>query len=305
MKAYENTLQEAMMESTWRWRIAGVVLLYGSSLMGCGTGVWHPANPLQESKLTIESAGVTVANGGAHITQLNTDVPGGESGYYGNDGRVATTVMARQATVEFQGRYVDSRRGTVMVKIPLAGPPLQLSWQRSTDSGRGTVVVGPPNIYFDFDRVDNAQQFADALRALRDFAAQGRFIGQDEADAFAQVVAQYQRANPKPTLSEEARKLKVQAEFALGKKQYTQAIDRYQEALAMAPWWADGHFNRALLLGESEDYAEAVSEMKKYLALEPNAKDARAAQDKLYQWEGEVKTAKIHVTIKDRAPVVR
>lgn len=40
----------------------------------------------------------------------------------------------------------------------------------------------------------------------------------------------------------------------------------------------------------------------KYLALEPNAKDARAAQDKLYQWEGEAKTAKIQIKIEGRAP---
>ena len=81
-----------------------------------------------------------------------------------------------------------------------------------------------------------------------------------------------------------------------------QASERYEQALNIAPWWADGHFNRALLLGEAEDYAEAVPEMKKYLVLEPNAKDARAAQDKLYQWEGDVKTAKIRITINDRTP---
>jgi len=118
------------------------------------------------------------------------------------------------------------------------------------------------------------------------------------------VVARYQNANPNPALSEEVRKLKVQAEFALEKKRYAQAIDHYEEALNIAPWWADGHFNRALLLGEAKNYPDAVSEMKKYLALEPNAKDARAAQDKLYQWEDEAKTAKIRVTINDRAPEV-
>jgi len=58
------------------------------------------------------------------------------------------------------------------------------------------------------------------------------------------------------------------------------------------------------LLGEAENYPDAVSEMKKYLALEPNAKDARAAQNKLYQWEDEAKTAKIQITINNHTPEV-
>ena len=166
------------------------------------------------------------------------------------------------------------------------------------------VIIEAPKVAIWLDTDTTAQRFGDALQALRDYVAKGQFIGQNESDGFAKVVARYQNANPKPALSEEVRKLKVQAEFALEKKRYAQSIGHYEEALNIAPWWADGHFNRALLLGEAEDYAEAVSEMKKYLALEPNAKDARAAQDKLYQWEDEAKTAKIRVTINDRAPEV-
>ena len=39
---------------------------------------------------------------------------------------------------------------------------------------------------------------------------------------------------------------------------------------------ARGHYNRALILGELGNYDEAAFEMKKYLALEPEAPDARA-----------------------------
>jgi tetratricopeptide (TPR) repeat protein len=105
-------------------------------------------------------------------------------------------------------------------------------------------------------------------------------------DQFQEVVAKYQAANPKPGLPEEARKFKVQAEFAMQEKQFAKAAELYNKALEIAPWWPEGHFNRALILGETKKYWEAMREMKRYLLLVPDAPDARAAQDKIYQWEG-------------------
>jgi hypothetical protein len=35
-----------------------------------------------------------------------------------------------------------------------------------------------------------------------------------------------------------------------------------------------------------EEFDEAVAEIKKYLALVPDAPNARAAQDKIYEWDG-------------------
>jgi len=92
------------------------------------------------------------------------------------------------------------------------------------------------------------------------------------ADAFEAVVRQYRDMPVKPALPEEARKFKVQAAV------------RYFDALKIAPWWPEGHFNRALLLGEAGNYEKAVVEMRKYLMLVPEAPDARAAQDKIYGW---------------------
>ena len=210
--------------------------------------------------------------------------------------------MVELRTTEIVPSLSNYRGGTFTVSIPLTAPQLDIKIIKYDDSTG--VIIEAPKVAIWLDTDTTTQRFGDALQALRDYVAKGQFIGQNESDGFAKVVARYQNANPKPALSEEVRKLKVQAEFALEKKRYAQAIDHYEEALNIAPWWADGHFNRALLLGEAENYPDAVSEMKKYLALEPNAKDARAAQDKLYQWEDEAKTAKIRVTINDRAPEV-
>ena len=104
-------------------------------------------------------------------------------------------------------------------------------------------------------------------------------------DPFQEIAAKYRTANPKPQLPEEARKFKVQAEFAVQEKQFTNAADLYGKALDIAPWWPEGHFNRALILGETKKYWDAMREMKRYLLLVPDAPDARAAQDKIYVWD--------------------
>jgi tetratricopeptide (TPR) repeat protein len=104
-------------------------------------------------------------------------------------------------------------------------------------------------------------------------------------DPFQDIVAKYQAANPKPKLSEEARKFKVQAEFEVQQKQFVTAAEFYGKALEIAPWWPEGHFNRAIILGETKQYQDAMIEMKHYLLLVPDAPDARAAQDKIYEWD--------------------
>jgi formylglycine-generating enzyme required for sulfatase activity len=104
-------------------------------------------------------------------------------------------------------------------------------------------------------------------------------------DPFQEVVAKYLAAKPKPVLSEEAHKYKVQAEFLVQEKQFDKAVGLYGKALNIAPWWPEGHFQLALVLGETKKYRDATREMKRYLLLAPDGADARAAQDKIYQWE--------------------
>ncbi len=83
------------------------------------------------------------------------------------------------------------------------------------------------------------------------------------SDPFQDVVAKYLAANPKPTLTEEARKFKVQAEFAAQEKRFDKAVELYGKALSIAPWWAEGHYQLALSLGESKKYRKAMAEMKR------------------------------------------
>ncbi|MGH8747067.1 MAG: CFI-box-CTERM domain-containing protein [Burkholderiales bacterium] len=145
-----------------------------------------------------------------------------------------------------------------------------------------TDVLWTVNGGFDADeRKNNAIRLADALEVLRT----ARIGAIQTAAQFEQDAARYRALAQKPALPEEARRFKVQAEFALGQKRYGDAIRFYGEGLKIAPWWPEGHFNRALLLAQTQRYGQATIEMRRYLELEPNAPDARAAQDRIYQWE--------------------
>lgn len=136
-------------------------------------------------------------------------------------------------------------------------------------------------------RKNGTIRLADALYALRHYRIEESATG----DKFHEVVAQYRALEVKPAIPEDVRKFRVQAEFAAQQKRYDDAIRFYGEGVKIAPWWAQGHFNRALLLGERGRYREAAASMNKYLQLEPGAPDARAAQDKIYQWESMTVTA--------------
>lgn len=106
-----------------------------------------------------------------------------------------------------------------------------------------------------------------------------------ENNSFHKIVLAYQKKAVKPQLPEDARRFKVQAEGAVRDKEFTDAVGLYGQALKIAPWWPEGHFNRALVLGEVGQFEAAIFEMKRYLLLSPDAPNARAAQDKIYVWE--------------------
>lgn len=141
------------------------------------------------------------------------------------------------------------------------------------------------------------RRHAEVVRLLTDAAAGAiplrRVVAAQPEDpaeeaAFQAVVERLRRGGEIPAFPEEARKYKAQAEFAFERRQLEDAEALYGKALKLAPWWPEGRFNRALLLGELSRYEEAIREMKKYLVLAPAAPDARAAQDRIYQWEGMV-----------------
>ncbi len=131
----------------------------------------------------------------------------------------------------------------------------------------------------------------------RDFAENMFYIFQSYSDKelalirtdsiqFSSLAAKYRELTVKPAITEEQRKYIVQANSFAKEKLYSQAIEAYKNALAIDQVaYPVAYYNLALLLAETKDFKLAVRNMKKYLLLLPDAPDARAAQDKIYEWE--------------------
>lgn len=117
---------------------------------------------------------------------------------------------------------------------------------------------------------------------------------QAQAVAFEKSAADYRAANPRPQPGELQRQREVQAEAMVADKQFLRAAETYEQAVTEAPLWPQGHFNFALVLESLGDYEWAISEMKRYLALVPDAENARAALDKIYEWETHLPTGASH-----------
>jgi len=108
----------------------------------------------------------------------------------------------------------------------------------------------------------------------------------DRLNAFKPFAARYRSMVEPPVMSENQRKLVVQANTLTEQAQYDQAINKLNEALAIDPIaYPTGYSNLALLYARLKNFDAAILNMKKYLLLEPDAPDARDSQDKIYEWE--------------------
>lgn len=129
-------------------------------------------------------------------------------------------------------------------------------------------------------KFESAKEFATAWYVL----SQPRQLQDPATDSgLLDAVKRYQ-AVPQ-THAETLRRIQVQVESALKEHHVPEAAKLYRDAIKNAAGWPEGHFNLALLYGELEFYTDAINEMRRYLFLVPTAPDARAAQDKIYDWE--------------------
>lgn len=91
---------------------------------------------------------------------------------------------------------------------------------------------------------------------------------------FLDAIKRY-RAEPQ-THAETLRRVQVRVENAIKEHRTTQAATLYRDALKTAAGWPERHFNLALIYGDLEVYAEAITEMKRYLYLVPKRIRAEA-----------------------------
>jgi len=125
-------------------------------------------------------------------------------------------------------------------------------------------------------------EYARAWQVMRALA-----VPETAADraAFATVLEDFRAGKVDSNIDETVRRHKVAAELAVKDKRLWDAADEFSQCLALAPWWPQGNFNLALVYGELRAYPLATRYMQRYLTLVPDAANARAAQDKIYEWE--------------------
>ncbi|MFA6284061.1 MAG: tetratricopeptide repeat protein [Desulfurivibrionaceae bacterium] len=141
----------------------------------------------------------------------------------------------------------------------------------------------PGVMSFHFVELPDAQRFADDLYFIQQNLEKGH---RERLALFETKAAQYRGMKVKPPVSEEQRRYIVQANALNERKEYAGAIDLYSKAIDIDPVsYPEAYFNLALLSAQVQRFEPAIAYMKQYLLLAPDAKDARSAQDKIYEWE--------------------
>ena len=142
-----------------------------------------------------------------------------------------------------------------------------------------------------FDELESAKQLADVLYTIQNILykkSNEEIIKKIESERvkFDSLVQKYRSMEVKPLMTEEQRKLIVQANYFTQHKQFQKALDAYNKALEINPIaYPAAYSNMALIEAQLSNFLPAIEYMKKYLLLEPDAPDARASQDKIYEWE--------------------
>ncbi len=95
----------------------------------------------------------------------------------------------------------------------------------------------------------------------------------------------YPQLQVKPSLTELGRRFFIQAQALMKAKKYSKALEAYNKLIGVMPYNPEAWFNGAMLRAEKKEYQKAINNMKVYLRIMPDAADARAAQDKIYEWE--------------------
>jgi len=170
------------------------------------------------------------------------------------------------------------------------------------------IKVGDVLLEFDGRRVKEVQQFRDmivsapigavvplkVMRGKDNLEVKATLVErrhglETDAGLAAALVDCYQKCPAKPKLPESARRYRVMAETRIRERKYKEAVGLMERALLIAPWWPEGHYNRARLLADLKRYPEAIQNMKCYLRIVPDAPNARAVKDKIYEWEAKTK----------------
>lgn len=107
------------------------------------------------------------------------------------------------------------------------------------------------------------------------------------------IITLAQSLKPPPAIPEEARRFFVEgvtmAKAASGPPQQILAVNSFNQALAVAPWWGDAYYNLAVAQELAGQLTEAQASLRLYILTKPGAQAARDAQDRIYTLDAKLK----------------
>jgi hypothetical protein len=103
-------------------------------------------------------------------------------------------------------------------------------------------VFGAGTEFFDYEVITCGNISAPPLRTQAALRQSSTFR------AFDRAFALYRQLPLKPTPPQEALDIARQAEIDVRQQNLRAALDHYFQAIQIAPWWAEAHFNLALVM---------------------------------------------------------
>ena len=117
-------------------------------------------------------------------------------------------------------------------------------------------------------------------------ALQHNTYGEYQRKAIVDFVA---TMNPKPAIPEEAQRHMARGKAAFNgasnESGFKNAVDEFQKAANIAPWWPSPYFNLGLVLEKTKDFPRAKANLEYYLMAAPEAPDAATVKEKIYGLE--------------------
>lgn len=234
----------------------------------------------REGQIGIKYHGRPEVNDLARVNELIELMKGakGVARYYDNQNQLTYFLLASIPVLEDR---IEVSQRLAFFYADLLDRPIHVAKSRGSSGCPYIVHLGL--FSFHFKELSHAQKFADSLISIQQLQIRA---DNERLARFESAAAQYRSLKIKPPVSEEQRKLIVQANAMGQRKEYARAIDIYLQAVDMDPVsYPAAYFNLALLSAQLDWFKSATAYMKQYLLLEPDAKDARSAQDKIYEWE--------------------
>jgi tetratricopeptide (TPR) repeat protein len=122
--------------------------------------------------------------------------------------------------------------------------------------------------------------------AIKEYASLLKIADEKEAKGIRAHIAELMIRYPHLfALPEEVRKFVIRAETYIEEGKFEKAIEEYQKALELSPFYPNLYKALALSYGQIKDYKKAIKNMNIYLELYPDAPDIRTAKDQIYKWE--------------------